>query len=413
MAIRILTEDDGSSSTPRFRHYWPNRSYTIIGTQLILDIFPPEEEPDFSHYEPLDCSSINFDEWEPDEFAFVLYRYFACNREEGENILFSPAAIRLAAAERAQSLGGNDAEDIAARLGYESPEDLLEAADTYRSELLSRRAGPGVMRGNNRMWDYWLEEEDPDRLLDAVGIEFFSAECDAASQDCTWSPQNNRWTGEVFMEDLAPHTIPPHDYTAVMILRGQQKTPFGRQHPLLTMDFRLDTDTSITVVPLQVAVDGEFRSDLVSLFEVQLVGEEISLFLLASWDLSLSQLEGYLSAALLHEWVASIRRTFSNSHIQLPEFTLGETSSIETPLALSLPLTSSTDLFVQHSGINRPDPVELHTNWNYTHTTGSEPDHFRLNSPFLFFVYDYPTETILLMGRLVDPGPGLESHESR
>lgn len=62
-----------------------------------VDLFIPDvPAEELAVYEPLDCSSLTFDDWEPEEFDFVLYRYFACNRDEGENILFSPAAFHLA-----------------------------------------------------------------------------------------------------------------------------------------------------------------------------------------------------------------------------------------------------------------------------------------------------------------------------
>ena len=349
-----------------------------------------------------DCPPLRSDAADPDEVPFILYEYLACRADDGENLVFSPAAIYIALADLTDDLDGADAQAIAEMLGHDSPQQLVQQAQDFREELLERRPR-GASSSPSVFQDYEIAEEDPERLWEALGVEFFSIQC-ASSRPCHWHPQNGRWS-ESFLDDAQ---LPPEeagDITRIQgfVLRGQ----WYRQGVEGDREFHVDKDKSVEVttfstIPHQLGGDTD-----VTLIQRQTLGEEFAYIVIKSTTHTLPQIEEMLSSSTVGDWIDSLehnhRRT--GAGVAFPAFDIEETVDLEEPFALPTPLQNTTRLALTLEGMNYPDTVELKYPDDLAHpfdgTTRDPP--LDLNQPFVFLVYDHTSESIVVMGRIVDP----------
>ena len=367
----------------------------------------PEVEPQESEPEPgeaIDCSQPNPEQWEADEFAFVVYRYLACQHDDAENIVFSPAALRVALGERAEYLGGPEGQSIAEKFGYGDIDAFVADTKSYGEELLNRRPVPSrKYEGGSGYWDYEFDEDDPERLREAVGVEFYSIDCeDPPDEDCQWTAQNERWSTDFPGADppSVDHSFPSE--TAAMIFRGQWESHISSNpYP---MDFHVPDGDVVEERHLLLSLSGQLHDDFVSIHKGRIVGGEISIIFIHPRGLPLNRLEGQLSADLVHSWIDSIERSHRKPLLRFPDFELSRSVDITDLVHLQLPLKSSTEIAIDDEGINSPEILELQSDFDGTGSMlGTIHEQFKLDEPFIFLVYDRPTESILSIARVANP----------
>ena len=360
----------------------------------------PVEDPSSSR----DCPSVDFDNWDPDEAPFELYRYLACRREDDENLVFSPAAIQIALAELAEELDGADGQAIAERLGYDSARQLVDDADDYRADLLERR--PEVVDRDRGWFEYWIEEEDPQRLWEAVGVEFFSIRCSSAdSPGCQWHPQNERWS-ESFLDEARGVVDDERSMPATQgfVLRGQ----WPGSMIVSRNELKFYVEKAHKVEVKQLFASTHFVAELgdVTVLQRSVVGEELGFIAIHSTDQSILELEEQLSSAVVEEWVGALGRASPRSgpQVSYPAFDVQETVDIAGFFGLSTPLQNTTRLAMDEEGLNFPDPIELKTEpLGLVTTERYKRDYYAFERPFIYLVYDYVSESIVMMGRIANP----------
>ena len=350
-----------------------------------------------------DCPPLRSDAADPDEVPFILYEYLACRADDGENLVFSPAAIYIALADLADDLDGADAQAIAEMLGHDSPQQLVQQAQDFREELLERRPR-GASRSPSVFQDYEIAEEDPERLWKALGVEFFSIEC-ASSPPCHWHPQNGRWS-ESFLDDAQLPGEDADDVSRIQgfVLRGQWHRSSGVES---SREFHIDEDeaietTAYPAIPHQLGGD-----DDVTLIQRQTTGEEFAYIAIKSTTHTLPEIEQMLSSTIVGDWIASLEH---NSHhtgagVGFPAFDVEQTVDLEETFALPTALQNTTRLALTLEGMNFPETVELEYPQGLSPGLGGtfrDPP-LSLNQPFIFLVYDHTSESIVVMGRIVDP----------
>ncbi len=367
------------------------------------------DEPEASEPEPepgkaIDCSKPHPEEWDSDEFTFVVYRYLACQRDFAENILFSPAALRIALGERAEHLGGSEGHSIAERFGYDDTADFVADTDSYRTELLDRRPVPSrKYEAGSGYWDYHFDVDDPDRLREAVGLEFYSADCGEPSEvQCQWTAQNDRWSAD-FPGAPAPTIDHPFSSeTAAMIFRGQWESHLSpNAYP---MEFHVPNGQVVEQTHRILSLSGQLHDDNVSIHQGRILGGEISIIFIHPRDLSLERVEGQLSADLVHGWIDSIERSSRKPLLRFTNIELSQSVDIAELMQLGIPLQSATEIATDGKGINSPNALELQSDFDGMRGGGATiRDQFRLQDPFIFLVYDHPTESILSIARVSNP----------
>ena len=377
------------------------------GTTAESDDDPVDDESEEAPEDPepgeaIDCSQPDPEQWEAEEFAFVVYRYLACQHDDSENILFSPAALRIALGERADNLGGQEGQSIAEKFGYGEIDDFVAETKSYKADLLDRRPVPSrKYGGGSGYWDYEFEEEDPERLRESVGVEFYSIDCgEPPDEDCQWTAQNERWSTD--FPGTSPPSVEPTfpSETAAMIFRGQWENPPSGN---LNMDFDVPGDDSVEVRRFLYHVNGQVHDHHVSIHKARMVGGEISLIFIQPKGLPLNRLEGELTAKRVHSWIDSINRRAPKPRLRFPRFVLSRNVNITDLLHLQQPIKSSTEIAIDDEGVNSPEELELVTDFDGWRAGGAIPQNFRLEQPFIFLVYDHPTQSILSIARVSNP----------
>ncbi len=366
-----------------------------------------------------------------DVFAYRVYREIACRRGEEENILFSPAALELAIGEWMQLVDDETAESLAAKMGYDDPLQMVEELESYRQELLERRPHPFKLDFPSGPRKYGFEEEDPERLQRALGVEFYSVECASSStQNCTWKPQSGRWNDEEFLDDDIARAVGESPVsTQGVIVRGEWERPKNAlkyQHGFVAASgSEIDIDVSIHLI------DNFTAAETFYLTEWRLLGGEISVLFVGSSGLSIGAIESEFLSRPVSEWVATFDYPIPlrSQTSRVPLIDLVDTIDGSKFSAIDIPLTNTTRLAIprddpprRNRGINFPDRLtrvmiegtrqpsfaplgESDVGGSSDHGTNEEdlPYYFSYDGPFLIVVYDHPTESILKIGRIARP----------
>ena len=389
----------------------------------------PEETP--IAYECPQAGDHSADE----DLSFFLYRKIACDRSADENIVFSPAAIRVALVEWAERVEPQEAEQMAHRLGYANADEMIAQGEQYRIELLERKLGPHERydsRANEELVEVEFEEDDPERLLGALGIEFYDLQCsvDDAST-CEWTSQNGRWDDEQLLTDETAQQVGSSDLVSLgIILRGQWKDvhAYRRDHALPFYSGLNSAKESIDVKYLLGTSRNFHLEEGIEVFEWRLLGGDISAFIIGDEEHPIHEIESALFSRSLKEWLEPMAAPSPRTRprVSLPIFDMEDSVDLSTLIDLEEPLISSTRAnFYQESGTRQPafggvnpaEPVstvlaneEDESNVVHTGPAGDYSDeeleqrrHRRLDSPFLFIIYDRPTESVLKMGRVMQP----------
>ncbi len=381
----------------------------------------PREEPEEAEEvqgptEPVlnpnhDCPPFDPDTWSPEDFDFHVYRHLACQRSADQDILFSPALTRIALAELAVELGGADGQAIADLLDFPDPESLHSAMEEYRQDLLSRMPTPSNKYFVDWHVPYTFDENDPERLWQALGVEFFSQLCDPPNDSCAWIAQNDRW-GASFLHTVDYLDSSPES-SAAMLFRGQLESYIGPLRRPSNPDYqellRANCDAMLLSEEM-VLSELEFLGDDLSLLLFH-TGESISLMYPDTNDTanqSVSDVEDHLSHQTLQEALGSLKpavRSFQYVH-WFPLFDIQETSQLGEYLRLPYLVPLTTRIHFDREGINDPERLTLELDPPYNHVSGAgRSPHAVLtyDEPFLFMIYDHPTESILVMGRVSSP----------
>lgn len=343
------------------------------------------------------CSELDLDNWDPDDFAFELFHYFSCRRPADENLVFSPTLARLTLIELAEELGGAEGDEIAALLGAETVHEAAQTAVALRSQLLDRRPvdSSGYIVNAEAPVEYSIEEDDLDQLIAALGIEFFDTDC---SDSCRYVARNERWD-EHFLDGASPD---PNEYTQGMVLRGQWEHHSGLEFNVIREFDRADRRR--VPFPRQGRDARYYRLGEINLIEFRLVGGEISLFLVDS-PKQPDELTARLDNDLFQEWVDAMRSVSHYASVSYPPFDIVDSLDIGSALQLPIAIQTTTRSQVDHRGITFPTPIDLRFDRDdVSYTRGSlSTSYFRFKKPFLFFVIDHPTGSLLLLGRVADP----------
>lgn len=385
-----------------------------IATETSTEEWTFTEPADDSADEPTpeqSCASPAEQEWSPEEFPFVIYNFLACSRDQTENIIFSPAAVEIALAEVVQELDGPDAVVIAEAMGFDSPQDFADHAQLYRQKLLERRptdVRPNMTeRSTSDPDSYWIDEDDPEILLDALGIEFYSIECDDDDRDtCRWEAQNDRWD-ESFLPDENLPADSANQFTQGFVLRGQWFLPTNFNLPPI-YDFHRQDGSPVATPFFPLLTQANQSSGDTRILQSRVIGEEVGLTAIYHSTKSLQEIESELSHASIQDSLESlrVRPSFRSPRLSFPWIDLHDTIDLSELFGLTIPVSSTTRLATVDEGINSPNPIEPRINpieSDLLPGYGSTPPNYRFDKPFVFIIYDYPTESILMMGRIVDP----------
>ena len=351
--------------------------------------------------------------WVPEDFPFVLYRQIVGSREATENVVISPVTALIEMDAIARESEPDVARGIAERLGFSGDVAAMNAhIDGLVAELEARRLREGRFI-NRRGGSYEILEEDEERLRGALRIEWLSFQRRSSGEKDRLEEQlADRSDGFLSGKDFAIEGQREAYDLRAMLFVGQSVSQISRRS-LQSGEFRRP-DGEVTPIEighrsfspaLTVVEDGTFM-------ELALLGNEISLFLLLpAEDDELSTLEERLTAALIEEWIEGL--TSARVHYgDLPLLDLRdfidlsphfEALGFEEVPGLNRRLLHPSRFVLGREGVNHPEPVRIASSPGGMIQRRTDDTWGSFDRPFLFFLYDRPSSTVLLMGRVASP----------
>ena len=360
-------------------------------------------------------------------FALDLYRQLS--QQEG-NICVSPYSLSLALSMTYAGARNETAVEMARVLKFtlEPPTHLHRAMGQVATDL-ETNAGDQLAIANRLWLQEGLDLEAEFTQILAQQYRSPLAEVNFAGEPEQSRQAINQWIAQQTNEQVKD-LLPPGAISAMTKLvltnaiyfKGQWDYPFDASRTL-EAPFYLDPESEVSV-PMQL-MQGAFPVAYAKLPELKLVelpykGKALSMIvLLPVGETELATLEAQLTPLTLGKWLAAMKPT--RTVVQLPRFKLASTFDLQSTLAqmgMTLPFNEAKADF---SGIRPQKPLfisqviqqaAVEVNEAGTEAAaatavsmgrGGMSGFFRADRPFLFFIRDRRSGTILFMGRVTNP----------
>lgn len=363
-------------------------------------------------------------------FALTLLRDFRASAPR-DNLVFSPYSISLVLAAVHAGAVGDSADQIQQALAGDSDRDQLhDALATLHRWILSRQRRQ-VLSLAAAVWTderYPTSEEFQDSLTSQYG---FHAESLPFAQDEPRARRSiNSWieerTGGVFSEFLPAGTIDPSTrmvMASAMYFLAKWQNPFDADDTTTSSFRRLDeSSVDVEMMHREASFDyGESSEAQVVRLPYKAPGLAMLLILPRN---GLPEFEENLTADQFHRLSTVLSRR--EGKIGVPQFELMSSPSLKPALenqgieAIFDPDTAGLDAISAESGLHVDNPIhqayiavdEEGTEAAAVTAAGlvggggtlrDEPFEMILDRPFLFAIQETTTDTILMMGSVVDP----------
>jgi serpin B len=370
-------------------------------------------------------------------FALDMYHAISAGNES-DDVFYSPYSVSIALAMTYAGAAGSTATQMAGALDFQLPQASLHPAfDALDLQLASRahRSGDGrqpfVLNVVDSLWgDETLTFQKP--FLDTLA-RYYGAGLRTA--DFANAPDASRQTINGWVNDqtdaliptlLGPGTITP-DTRFVLVnaiyFDAAWNTPFAPQLTKAGAFTHLDGSTARAQMMTQDVFETGFASGAGwSAVELRYAGNQTSMVVVLPDAGKFASVESALDGAQLESTFASLKTT--PVHVTLPKFTIrGTTISLKNELS-KLGMTDAFDpvqanfsaLAAQRiflSDVLQQAYVTVDENGTKaaaaTGVTGvpssvsQEPVTFDADRPFLFAIRDIPTNSVLFVGRVLDP----------
>jgi len=367
------------------------------------------------------------------EFAFDLYAKLA-EGEEG-NLFFSPYSVSSALAMTYAGARGNTAAEMADTLHFTLPQPQFHAAfGNVIGDLNGSQRTGYELNTANRLWGQQGYGFLPGYL--DVTRQQYGAEL--ARMDFIGAPEPSRKTINQWVENqthnrirnlLPQGAVTPYTrlvLTNAIYFKGDWKVEFD---PIKTRDEPFWPTPGQQVNVSMMHQFSEFKYAALPTFkmlEMPYVGEDLSMVaLLPNERDGLAELEAWLTAETLSQSVEqmALRKVI----VSMPKFGMTQTFGLSSVLE-SMGMSDAFDPKVaDFSGMNGARDLSISgvvhkafINLNEegteaaaatgvvvgTTSVGDPIPEFDADHPFLFFIRDNRTESILFMGRVADPSPG-------
>jgi serpin B len=358
---------------------------------------------------------------------FALDLYQVLRKEEG-NLFYSPFSVSTAFAMTYAGARGNTETEMAEVFHFTLGQEGLHPAFGALIASLDTGAGFDGYRLNvaNRLWGQIGFDMLPEYL--GVTREHYGAELAQLDFNASEAARQtiNSWVldktaGKI--EDLIPAGV-LNQYTRLVLtnaiyFKGLWLSQFDEDETE-DGDFHIDPLLTVSVPTMQQR--GEFslgRAEGLQILELLYQTEDLSMiFILPDETEGLSGVEDRLSLENLRAWMETMETT--EVDIRIPRFRVESEFSLKQSLA-GMGMPSAFDEQADFSGINGLKNLyiqdALHKGYVEVNEEGTEaagatgvvvgvvsmPPMFWADHPFLILIWDRVTESILFMGRVVNP----------
>ena len=367
-------------------------------------------------------------------FAMDLYGQLAS--EEG-NLFMSPYSISVALAMTYAGAGGETAREMAETLGFTLDPDRLHAAFNSLDQLLAARGEdlPADQKFTleiaNSIWgQQGFEFEQPflDTLAENYGAGMRLVDYDTRTEEARLAI--NGWVEDNTndrIKDLIPQGVLSPDTVLVLANAIFFKAAwFEEFNPAMTENgvfHLLDGDAVDARLMRQTAMLNTAKEDGYGAIEIPYVGRDTSMVVIVPDEGEFAQFEASLDAVRLRGIIDDMGRR--NVDLQFPKFSFESKFRLPEPLK-GLGMVKAFDPGMADFSEMRTPPPDLvitdviHQSFVAVDEQGTEaaaatavivgetsapppPEPFVVDRPFIFLIRDVPTDTVLFIGRLLDP----------
>ncbi|KAL6485868.1 hypothetical protein MHYP_G00052600 [Metynnis hypsauchen] len=363
------------------------------------------------------------------DFTFSLYKKLAAHPDvQGKNIFFSPLSISMALSMLALGAKGETHSQIFSTLGYSAltPDQVNEGYEHlfhmlgHSEDTMLLEAGSAVaVREGFKPVDKFLKDAQHYYQGEAFSVDFSKPE--VAVQEV------NKYIATK-TKDMITDMVKELDQDTVMMLinymffRGKWKIPFkmGRTQKA---DFHVDENTKVTVDMMENTGFYKFyddRNNFSSIIMVPYKGNTSMMIVLPD-EGKMQEVEKNINKEHLKYWSDRLQRSYVD--LFMPKFSISSAFSLADTMK-EMGIVDAFSGTADFSGITEAKNVMvskvlhqavLKVDEEGTHAAAATtiemvvmalptmPLPMRLNRPFLAFIVDHSTESILFMGKITNP----------
>ncbi len=362
------------------------------------------------------------------DFAVEFYKLVS---EEDDNIFFSPTSIHTAFSMLYEGARGNTAAELQQAFWFEPDADIRSEKVAELMASLNRDDGYSTLRLANSVWlAKWFTATDS-----YVNIMRGTYLADIESVDFTDSddavPKINAWASDKTNEKITKVISPSPETEAItavlanaIYFKGTWVTEFPKENTA-ERDFWTGADKSVTADFMFVqGIFNYTNQDGVQVLKLPYKGDRLSMILILPDERDgIDRLESIISAEMLQEWQNDTLPT--EVKVRMPKFEMSTNYDLIPPLNAmgiqdafnpkeadlsGIAGASKDKLYVSKAiqdafvNVNEEgtEAAAVTTIIVYTDSLPVIP-HFLADHPFIFFIQDDESKTILFMGRVSDP----------
>ncbi|XP_076874211.1 alpha-1-antitrypsin homolog [Brachyhypopomus gauderio] len=359
------------------------------------------------------------------DFAFSLYKKLVSQPDaEGKNIFFSPLSISMALSMLALGAKGETHSQMFSTLGYSTltPDQVNEGYEhllhmlTHSQDSMLLEAGSAVaVREGFKPVEKFLKDAQHFYHGEAFSVDF--SKPDVAVQEV------NKFIAKK-TKDMITDMVKDLDQDTLMMLinyiyfRGKWEKPFEVENTHKAI-FSVDEKTKVSVDMMKRTGRYDFyqdRDNFTSIIMVPYKGNTSMMIILPD-EGKMEEVEKTICQHHLKYWHDKLFR--SNIDLYMPKFSISASSSLGNTLK-EMGIVHAFSDSADFSGISESKVAVskvLHQAVLKVDEKGTEaaavttleimpmslPDIMNLNRPFLVFIVEDSTKSILFMGKITDP----------
>ncbi|XP_071380199.1 alpha-1-antitrypsin homolog [Centroberyx affinis] len=361
------------------------------------------------------------------DFAFTLYKSLSAKTAAGKNIFYSPLGIAAALSMLSTGAVGDTHSQLFTALGY-SGSNLTQVQVNEAYEHLIHMLGHNqeaqqldvgnalALRSGFKPVEKFLQDVKHYYAGEGFTVDF-ATPADAAAEI-------NRFIAKKTQDKITDQVKGLDPDTAMVLLnyvffRGKWEKPFEASQTHKA-DFQVDENTSVQVDMMKRTGRYDFYQDQDNHTTVILLPykSNTSMMIVLPDEGKMAEVEGYINKEYIRHWHNSLFR--SSVDLFLPKFSISADASLDGTLK-EMGISSAFGDAADFSGISEEVKLKVskvsHKAVLSVDETGTEaaasttieimpmslPDTMRLNRPFLVFILEHSTKSLLFMGKINDP----------
>ncbi|XP_044185968.1 alpha-1-antitrypsin homolog [Thunnus albacares] len=360
------------------------------------------------------------------DFGFALYKKLSAKAAAGKNIFYSPLGISAALSMLSAGAHGETHKQLFSGLGY-SAHDQAQVDEAYKHlfHMLGHSQQEGhqldvgnglALRSDFSPLEKFLKDVKEDYSGEIFSVDFAKpAEAAAEINRFIASKTKDKITDQV--KDLDA------DMAMVLInyvyFRGQWEKPFDGNYTQKA-DFKVDDTTTVQVDMMKRTGRYDFYEDIDNHTTVIMLPYKgnTSMMIVLPHEGKMQEVEGYITKEYIRHWHDSLFR--SSVDLSMPKFSISTEASLDDTLkemGMTDAFADSADFSgmsadvklkvskVSHQAVLSVDEkgTEAAAATTIEVMPMSMPESMTVDRPFLVFILEHSTRSILFMGKISDP----------